>query len=454
MTKTTDGVILADGETGSGFFHRILSEAVRKFPRALADARLPSDARVFKKRYADGISHFEAARLASDERVAVARFLREQTLRELHFRREGVEQLLVEAFRRDTPAPKTVTRSPAGKAGLVPEVRLGSRTWRGREVKELVGELHAAHHLTNAAAAGLEWVIDFAEAQGGALDLSQERFVLLGASAELSPVTMLLQGGAKVRWVDVKAPTIEPGAGTLVATDGEDDLLSNPLAVSAAVREFAKDGPVHLGLFAYAPGASRELRLAGAMDALVEALGPAVVKSVAFYVSPTSPGELQPEDAEVASGRGRAPKLWQRGLQATRMLRTPGSFGAVARGVISLQGAGYQAAQYLTKIISGEVLATSGLGGRPVTVSANVAGITNTRSLSHPLFQAGFEGAPLFGVRIFEPATTRALAGLLMLHDLLNPNAPGSATRQFDGEVARARFSMNITVGSFIYTQA
>ena len=50
-----------------------------------------------------------------------------------------------------------------------------------------------------------------------------------------------------------------------------------------------------------------------------------------------------------------------------------------------------------------------------------------TRSLAHPLFQAAFIGAPHFGVRIFDPATTRALSGLLILHDLLNPSAPGAA---------------------------
>ena len=125
------------------------------------------------------------------------------------------------------------------------------------------------------------------------------------------------------------------------------------------------------------------------------------------------------------------------------MLKTPGSFGVngslVARGVISLQGAAYQAAQYLTKIISGEVLATAGLGGAPVTVSANVAGVTNTRSLSHPLFQIAFQGAPQFGVRIFDPPTTRALSGLLMLHDVLNPDAPGSATKVATSLADRAR---------------
>jgi hypothetical protein len=64
-----------------------------------------------------------------------------------------------------------------------------------------------------------------------------------------------------------------------------------------------------------------------------------------------------------------------------------------------------------------------------VTVSANVAGITRTRSMSHPIFQAAFLGAPAFGVQIFDPETTRALSGLLMLHDLLNPNAHGAAAR-------------------------
>ena len=67
------------------------------------------------------------------------------------------------------------------------------------------------------------------------------------------------------------------------------------------------------------------------------------------------------------------------------------------------------------------------IGGRPVAVSANVAGITATRSLLHPLFQAGFLGAPSFGIEIYEPATTRLLSGLLTLHDVLHEGAPGAA---------------------------
>jgi hypothetical protein len=99
---------------------------------------------------------------------------------------------------------------------------------------------------------------------------------------------------------------------------------------------------------------------------------------------------------------------------------------------VSIQGLSYQAAQYISKLLAAETFAVYGtdLDGttrRPLTVSANVAGITRTRSLAHPLFQAAFIGAPHFGVRIFDPAETRGLSGLLILHDLLNPNAPGAA---------------------------
>lgn len=436
-TKISDGVVLARGETGSGFFLRILTEAGKRFP-ALGEARLPENSAAFKRTYGDALARFEAARLASADRVAIAHFLREATLAELRFLKGGVDESLLDALARTQPAPKTVTREPTGTPGLVPEVPLDGKIYRGAEVMQAIEKLHAAHHLTDAAAKGLRWVVE-----RGPIDLSGQRFVLFGASAELSPVALLLAGGATVRWIDVKPPTAEAGAGRIVSSEGGDDLISAPQAAMAAVREFASEGPVHLGLFAYAPGASRELRLAGVMDAMVQALGPTVVKSVSFFISPTSPGEMQPEDVAVAAARGRAPKLWQRGFQATRMLKTPGSVGVngslVARGIISLQGAGYQAAQYLTKIISGEVLATAGLGGAPVTLSANVAGITNTRSLSHPLFQIAFQGAPQFGVRIFDPPTTRALSGLLMLHDVLNPDAPGSATKVAASLVDRAR---------------
>jgi hypothetical protein len=89
---------------------------------------------------------------------------------------------------------------------------------------------------------------------------------------------------------------------------------------------------------------------------------------------------------------------------------------------------------------------------RPITVSANVAGITRTRSLSHPLFELAFSGADKFGVRIFEPETTRALNGLLMLHDLLNPEAPGAAAAPVASSRDKAAALLSQQIHGGIYT--
>ncbi len=444
-TRTPSGVVLAQGETGSGFFHRILSLGSTRFESVLAGAKLPGSPAVFKRTYGDAVARFEAARLATPQRVDIATALHDATLASLEFAKDGATTPLLESLKSTSVAPpKTVAVGPVTKGAYTPELSLDGTTYRGvAEVRTALSKLHDAHHLSDAAFKGLRWLMGFIEARGGTLDLSNERFVLLGASAELSPVGILLAAGAQVRWVDVKPPSRDAGAGRIVSSEGGDDLLENPHAVMAAIREFAAPGPVHLGLFAYAPGASRELRLAGVMDAMVHTLGPDVVKSVSLYISPTSPGELQPEDRAVSDARAKSLKLWQRGFQATRLLK-PGGYveagdTAAVRGVISLQGAAYQAAQYLMKILSSEVLATRGIGGRHVTLSTNVAGITNTRSLSHPLFQIAFQGAPQFGVRIFDPLTTRAASGMLMLHDLLNPEAPGAVGRVFASPVERAR---------------
>jgi hypothetical protein len=456
MTPTTDGVVLAGAETGSRLLHRLLAGAAARFPELQA-AQLPASPGAFKQGFSEAVVRFEATRVASPARLAIAAGLREATFGSLALARQGAETPLLEALATEVAAPPTDTLAGTGPAGLVPQVTLDGRTYRGEAVLEAVDLLLGARQLTDAAARGLRWVVAQAQASGGALTLAGRRFVVLGAAAELSPASLLAQAGATVRWVDVKPPAGPPPAGALVVTRGGDDLLADPRAVLAAVRAFAHDGPVHLGLFAYAPGASRELRLEGAMDALVEVLGPQVVASVSLLVSPTSPAEVQPEDVAAAAGRAQAAAGWQRALQAVGVLQRPGHLGApgpaIARAIIGLQGSGYQAAQYLTKLLSAEVLATRGLGGRPLTVSANVAGITATRSLSHPVFQLGFAGASRFGIRVFEPEATRALSGLLMLHDLLNPLAPGAAGQASAPPLERARAIRAQQVHGGVYGQ-
>lgn len=393
-------------ETGSGLLHRLLTEVAGEFPD-LAAAKLPPSAGVFKRTYGDAMARFEAARVASPHRIDIARALTERTARAMA-----------------VPAPSTtpdadleVTRG-AASPGLRIEVPFEGRVHRGAEVLALIDRLHDDHHLTSAARAGLRWIVSLVQ-ERGALDLRGHKFAVLGAAAELSPAPLLLQAGASVLWIDPKRPEA-PVAGTLTYAPGACDLLGDPQRVIRAIRRFADGERVHLGMFAYAPGKGRELRLAEAMNAIAVELGRDVVRSLSSFVSPTSPGELQPEDAAVVETRRARPKAWQRALSFVGVLKGPGHYGhgahAAARAVISLQGANYQAAQYVSKMLRAEVFAHDGF-----RVSANVAGISRTRSLQHPLFQAAFEGAPAFGVRIFDADTTRALATLLMLHDLLRP---------------------------------
>ena len=302
------------------------------------------------------------------------------------------------------------------------EVPLDGVLHRGQEVIALAEKLGAEQHLTQSVITALRWIVKHIDERGGALDLSGERFVILGAGAELAPTRMLLQAGASVLWVDVAEPSpttlagIETLAGTLVQAVSARNLLESPREIAAAISAFAAEGPVHIGMFAYASGASREWRLGAAMNAIATSVKPELIRSVSLLVSPTTTATVQAESAHFAEQSFAARPLWQTALLRTGLLQTPGHYEAhgvrIARATVSIQGLSYQAAQYISKLASAETYAVHGTDLRsetrqPITVSANVAGITRTRSLAHPLFQAAFIGAPRFGVRIFDPATTR-----------------------------------------------
>lgn len=446
MRDDATGILLPTGDTGSTFLHRVLRDAAARFDE-LETARLPADPRTFREGYGDAVVRFEAARIASPRRVDIAQAMVDSTLGALRLVLGGVGRPLQEALAEPVDAPDLFARTLSDRPRFGLEVPCDGVVHRGKAVADLVHRLHAQHHLTDAARDGLLWMVRRVLDDGGALDLRGQRFAILGAGAELSPVPMLLAAGASVLWIDRVAPEGDRlsgiDSGELVWSTAGSDLLAQPREAAASIRRFAARGPVHVGLYAYAPGQSRELRIAAGMDALVRSLGRDVVRSVSMLVSPTSPTEMQAEDVREQDRRVVEHPRWQSALELGRALRGPRRRGddrvAVASSVMQLQGAGYQAAQLLAKIATAEALAARGMDGRgPLPVSANVAGITATRSLAHPLFLVAFAGAPAFGVRIFEPATTRALATLLMLHDLLNPDAPASTARTLEPE-ARAR---------------
>jgi hypothetical protein len=433
MSNTpSDGAVgFGPGETGSTLLREAMAEAVARFPEIFAGMVIPEEPATFKKRLSDLIVEFEARRAASPERVSVARLLAGHVPARTRWTAGGASVPLSEALVTSSavtapPAPRPVEIRGTAAPGWVPEVSYRGRTWRGRELRELAARLRSDHQLTEAAASALRWVVD--ELLGAPVDLSGHRFVLLGAGAELSPALFLLQAGADVLWVDPRPPELDPAsfAGTL-SVPAASDLLGDPVSVRAAVAAFAAEGPVHLGLYAYAPGGGRELLLTAVMNAIASSLPDSALRSLSMLVSPTTPGEVQPEDQVTRSLRRAQAPRWQRALARTRLLPEPAHHRhgdvEVSRSVVPLQGPTYLAAQYLTKMATAEAWAADRPG---VRVSANVAGITHTRSLEHPLFLAGFLGAPTFGIEIFRPEQTRLLTSLLVLHDLLNPHAPSA----------------------------
>ena len=416
------------------------------FPDALRASELPAHAGAWKRSYGAGLARFEACRVTAPERAEIARFIVERSQAALLHVKDGAARPLSDHLSEAVEAPALERTALGDKPGLRVEIPFEGVLYRGREALGLIDRLAERGEITMAAQRGLRWIVEHIEAQGGVLDLRDQRFVLLGAGAELAPTAALLAAGAQVLWVDVsdharflRTRGAHVGAGSLLHAAEPLNLLDEPARVRAAIERFAADsgGPVHLGAFAYAAGASQEWRLGAAMNAIAAHLPPSALASLSMFVSPTTVPTLQPECLRAAEAQLQNESMWKATLSRAGILTKPGAYvangAAVGYSTVSIQGLSYQAAQYVSKLCAAEAFANYGTrlqlkDARPLTVSANVAGITRTRSLSHPLFEAAFLGAPRFSVRIFYPETTRALGALLMLHDLLNTAAPGHAS--------------------------
>ena len=455
---TAEGLQLPSGYTASGFLHELLRGSLERWPDVLGSAAFPADASTFRSSFGEAMVRFEAARAASPLRTEIASDLVRTASDRLCFLSNGKTLAHSEYWSRSAEPLAFETIPAVNSTALTPHVDWEGRRYSGKDLHELADSFLAGSLMTRPAADALRWIAD----QHGGIDLSGRKFVVLGAGAELAATSLLLEAGASVLWIDVTEPQplLEDDgrrAGVLTYVANGADLLRQAREIVETITRFAGDDPVHLGLYAYAAGGGREWRLAAAMNSVVRHLDPQAVRLVALLVSPTSPAVVQPEDLEAA--QRRRPRWWQALLERAGIF-PPGRFAVgsieIARAIVSLQGASYQAAQYIEKILTAESLAAYGTGldatrRAPVTVSANVAGISRTRSLSHPVFDEAFIGAPLLGVTTFAPETTRSLSGLLALHDLLNPQAPGSASQVYADDAARAAALFSQQVHGGIY---
>lgn len=451
----TDGgrVDLGHGTSASRVMHQILLSTVDEFPDDLGSARPPRAPEDFKATYAESVPRFEAARIASPRRSEIARYLASASQRSFLWATGEDEQPLTEAMAEPASPLDLDAVAGQGSGGWIPEIPTAHGAARGGAIRDYVAGLSTRAAASPGVVDAVEWMLDHAADSSGVVDLSDRRIVLLGGAAELAPAAQWLAAGADVLWLDIAPPPEKlrrgtAGSGRLRwAADGA-DLLTQPRRIAATIAAAAADGPVDLGLYAYAPGRGQEWRLTATMNAIIGALPVTAVRSVTILVSPTTPAELTPADLATEHRRFEERPRWQRTLQRARLLGSGSGHvdvdgHTVSRSIVTIQGAGYQAAQYFEKMMTAETWATWGRPlapePHPLHVSANVAGVSQTQSLQHPVFDAAFGGATAFEVETFAPATTQALNALLTAHDLLDPRAPGNPAAEYPTEGARAQ---------------
>ena len=294
------------------------------------------------------------------------------------------------------------------------------------------------------------------------LPLPGRTVAVLGAGAEMGPVSTLLGWGARVLAVDLPRPAIwerlltaaRDSAGTLVlpvagAADGgpgdsapdQDaslaqragaDLVSDGAAVADWLTA-AAGGSLVLGNYAYADGAGH-VRVAAAVDALtcrVQAQRADV--ALAFLATPTDvfavPAAAVAQADRAYGTRSAASRLAGgslRLLSGGRLLQRAYQAGAdpgINDSLVAQQGPNYALAKRLQRWRA-TVARRDG-----ATVSINIAPPTRTRSvLKNRALAAAYAGAHRFGVEVFEPATCQVLMAALVVYDLhAGGTAPGGA---------------------------
>jgi hypothetical protein len=288
------------------------------------------------------------------------------------------------------------------------------------------------------------------------LPLAGRTVAVLGAGAEMGPVSTLLGWGARVLAVDLPRPAIwerlltaaRDSAGTLLVpvtgaagsapqASGSDrsaadegaslarragaDLVSDVASVADGLA--AVDGSLVLANYAYADGAGH-VRVAAAVDALTRRVqAQRADVALAFLATPTDVFAV-PADAVAQADRAyeaRSPASRLAGgslrmLSGGRLLQRayqPGADPGINDSLVAQQGPNYALAKRLQRWRA-TVARRDG-----ATVSINIAPPTRTRSvLKNRALAAAYAGAHRFGVEVFEPATSQVLMAALLVYDL------------------------------------
>ncbi|MFI7606394.1 hypothetical protein ACIBTV_14830 [Micromonospora sp. NPDC049366] len=397
------------------------------------------------------LGHFrrlvEAGLLSGDAAVTIAR----DGLASLHTRMRvvddgGHEHGLEEAFSAPETHPPLGTATVRGDGPVEREFTLPYRgdRLRGDDLRRRLDAWVTDGVVEPSCAEAVGTVLDNPDW----LDLRDQRIVVLGAGAEMGPLTSVLRWGGDVVAVDLPRPEIwrrllrtarrhggrlhlplAPGAATdddqTVAAHAGADLLHRLPQVARWLD--GVDGRLVLGNYVYADGATN-VRVAVAVDALTRHLQERRDDvALAFLATPTDvfavPGEAvrHAERGYACRGVGRRAL---RVLSAGRLLHRnypPGVDPGVNDSLVPQQGPNYALAKRLQRWRA-TVARECG-----ATVSFTVAPPTRTRSvLRNRALAAAYAGAHRFGIEVFDPATSNTLMAALLVHHL-RTGRPASA---------------------------
>lgn len=385
---------------------------------------------------------------STDAATSIARAGLTSMRSRLVFRREGEERPLEGALEVDLK-PSLSTATIEGQSEPLRElvVPYAGELLRGDGLRRRLGSWVDAAIIEPSAAEAVGAVIEHPEW----LQMDGTRAAVLGAGAETSPLGALSSWGAEVIALDLPRPavwerlleTARHGAGRvhLPVRDGAAggdlaqragaDLIADLPEIAAWLRTLAADGPLVLGVYAYADGALH-VQATAAADVLASDLSSGGHDvAVAYTGTPTDcylvPGEVVEGSIARRTGRGLRRAFEDRLRVASRgRLFAPaypelvhgedGREWGVADGLVGKQGPNYALAKRLQRWRS--TVARS--EGRPA--SFNVAPSTWTQSVTkNKLLAAGYHGARHVGMEVFAPETMRTVMTALMVHDLHRP---------------------------------
>ena len=415
-------------EAGKGVF----AEAARTVDPSLAE-RIEGEA-AWRKRYLGPVRHLVELGARSDE--AALRIAREGLAavdRRVELARGGGALPLGEALRSPSEPPfRTEVVTGAGRGATELAIPYRGEKLSGDPLRRQLDAWVEAGTIEPSAREAVEKVV----ANPDWLDLSDRRFVLLGAASEMCALPALCEWGADVIAVDLpRRPLWERilgvarrGRGRVhvpvrASGDLEDvagaDLLHDAPEIRAWLDGF--DGEMTVADDTYADG-SRFLLLAATTDALMRDLASRPGTSLAYLATPTDVFAVPEEVVTDVARRRRRGRAAVRALSGGALYRPnyrdliegdDGRRWGISDCLVPQQGANYALAKNLQRwraMIARE---------EGILVSANVAPATRTRSvMKNRALAAAYRGAGAFGVEVFEPETSRWLMAALLVHDL------------------------------------